>query len=134
VDKLTDFLASYNKTPRVRTNNYVSTIYIFWNNAGDSSDFFEFSLVNEYTIGHFSFYGGEDSVNQNAMKIAKNNPYLFIFCYSNINGIYDSYNPMPSYDINNLYFQRDVMESYNYFCEIENVVMNSKSGAVTRKK
>jgi hypothetical protein len=104
VDKLNALLESFNKTPRVGTNNYDSKIYIYWNNPGNSSDFFEFSLVNEYTIGHFSFMGGEDSVNQNAKNITKNNSYLFIFCYSNTNGVYDSYNPMPSYDINNLYF------------------------------
>jgi hypothetical protein len=46
---------------------------------------------------------GEDCVNQNPRKITKNNPYLFIRNYSNLNGVYDSYNTMPSYDINNLY-------------------------------
>jgi hypothetical protein len=104
VGKLQAYLASRNKTPIVGTMNYDSSIYIYWSNAGNSSDFFEFSIINDYTIDHFSFYGGGSSDNQNAMNLTKSNPYLFIYCYNNANGVYDSYNPMPSYYINNLYF------------------------------
>jgi hypothetical protein len=41
---------------------------------------------------------------------------------------------MPSYDINNVYFHWDIMENYNYVCEIENIMTNNKSGAVMMKE
>jgi hypothetical protein len=41
---------------------------------------------------------------------------------------------MPSYDLSYLYFHWDVIENYNYVCEIENAVTNSKSGAVSMKE
>jgi hypothetical protein len=49
----------------------------------------------------------------------------------------DRYNPMPSEienDLSNLYFHWDIMENYNYVCERENVLMNSKSGTVKMKE
>jgi hypothetical protein len=64
------------------------------------------------------------------MKLTKNNPYLFIFSYSTRKGIYDSYSPISNYDLSNLSFHWDVMGNYNYVCEIENAVMNSKTEAV----
>jgi hypothetical protein len=113
VEKLQAYLALRNKTQIVGTMNYDSSIYIYWSNAGNSNDFFELSLVNDYKISHFSFEMGANSDNLNSRQITKNNPYLFIRNYANVNGVYDSYNPMPNYDINNLYFHWDVMESYN---------------------
>jgi hypothetical protein len=62
---------------------------------------------------------GVNSDNLNSRQISKNNPYLFIRNYANVNSVYDSYNPMPSYDLSNLYFHWDVMESYNYVCEVD---------------
>jgi hypothetical protein len=67
VDKLQAYLASRNKTPIVGTMNYDNSIYIYWSNPGNSTDTFEFKMVNDYTCGHFSFYGGGNSDNQNAI-------------------------------------------------------------------
>jgi hypothetical protein len=133
-EKLQAYLVSRNKTPIVGTMNYDSSIYIYWSNAGNSTDTFEFRMVNDYTINHFTFYGGGSSVNQNAMNLTKNYPYLFIHCYNNVDGTYDSYNPMSSYDLSNLYFHWDIMENYNDVCEVEGIMTNSKSGAILMKE
>jgi predicted Zn-dependent protease len=52
--------------------NYDNSIYIYWSNSGNSTDTFEFRMVNDYMINLFSFYGGVSSVNQNAMYLTKN--------------------------------------------------------------
>jgi hypothetical protein len=114
--------------------NYDSSIYIYWSNACNSNDFFELRLFNDYTTSHFLFEMGENSVNQNSRKITTNNPYLFIRNYANVNGVRDSYRPMPSYDISNIYFHWDIMESYNYVCEIEEIMTNNKSATVLMKE
>jgi hypothetical protein len=134
VEKLQAFFESKNKTHIVGTIDYDNSIYIYWSNADNSTDTFEFRMVNDYTINHFSFYGGASSVNQNAMNLTKNNPYLFIHCYSNVDGTYDSYSPMSSYDLRNLYFHWDAMESDSYICEVEGIMINKKSGAVVMKE
>jgi hypothetical protein len=78
VDKLNTFLESKNKTPLIDTMNYDNSIYIFWHNAGSSNDFFEFRFVNDYTIGHFSFYMGAESVNLN-LEILRRITLIFSF-------------------------------------------------------
>jgi hypothetical protein len=96
VNQLNAKIESINKTSRVDMMNYDDSMYIFWHNAGNSSDSFEFRFVNDYTIGYFSFDMGEDSINQNARKITKNTPYIFIRKNANLNSFYDSYQPVPS--------------------------------------
>jgi hypothetical protein len=114
--------------------NYDNSIYFNWYNAGDSSDFFEFRLVNDYTIGHFSFDMGENSDNLKARKITKNNPYLFIRNYGNLNSVYDIYRLIPSYNINNIYFHWDIMEYDNYVCKMKNITTKNKSRPVLMKE
>jgi hypothetical protein len=90
VGKLQAFLESKNKTYIIVNMNFDDIIYIYWSNAGNSTDIFEFRMVNDYTIDHFSFFGGESSVNRKTMNLTKSNPYLFIYCYNNSNGVYDN--------------------------------------------
>jgi hypothetical protein len=51
--------------------------------------------------------------------------------YSNIN---NSYQPLDNYDLSNLYFHWDILDNYNYVCEIESIMTNSKSGAILMKE
>jgi hypothetical protein len=57
VEKVQAFLESTNKTHIIGIMDYDNSIYIYWSNAGNSSDTFEFSFVNDYTIGIFHFMG-----------------------------------------------------------------------------
>jgi hypothetical protein len=91
-------------------------------------------LENEFTFGYFKLEGGESSYSSHAQIINKDNYDLYLYPWAENNGVYDSYNPMLSYDINNLYFHWDIIEFDNYICEIESVVMNSKSETVLMKE
>jgi hypothetical protein len=73
VDKLNEFIESKGKTPRFSTSKVNDSIYINWDNTSGSSDYFEFRLMNEYTIEHFSFYRGFDNSIPNSRNITKNN-------------------------------------------------------------
>jgi hypothetical protein len=66
--------------------------------------------------------------------INKDNNNLYLLPWGSIDGIYDSYNPMPNYDFNNLYFHWDILDNYNYVCEVESIMTNSKSGAILMKE
>jgi hypothetical protein len=113
---------------------YDNAINIVWTNGNGSTDIFELQLLNEFTFGHFKLEGGASSYSSHAQIINKDNYELYILPWAEINGVCDRYNPMPNYDINNLYFHWDISKSDNYVCEIESVVMNSKSGGVLMKK
>jgi hypothetical protein len=72
--QLTAFLENCGKAHRFSTYiRYEEAVRIEWNNASGSLDDFEFEFVNNYTIGHFSFEGGESSLKTNARKITKDN-------------------------------------------------------------
>jgi hypothetical protein len=135
ISHLNDYLESKDKPHRFRT--YIShgnVIRIDWYNTSGSDDDFEFRLYNEYTISHFELDDGADSVNSNAKKLNKDNHGLNMLPLGNYNGVFDNYQPLSNYDLSNIFFHWDIIESYNYVCEIENVMTNNKSGTVLMKE
>jgi hypothetical protein len=135
VSHLNDYLESKDIPHIFRTYiSYWNIIRIQWYNAGDSNDDFEFMLFNEYTSEHFELDGGADSVNSYAKKLDKNNAGLYLLPWGNDNGVHDSYQPIGNYDLSNLFFHWDVMESDTYVYEIESASTNNKSGDVCMKE
>jgi hypothetical protein len=64
ISQLNEFLETCNIAHQYCTNTrYENAIYINWNNANGSSDFFELRFDNIYTFGHFTLEGGADCYN-----------------------------------------------------------------------
>jgi hypothetical protein len=62
-------------------------IDITWNNPNRSNDFFEFVSFNDYTRGYFTIEGGRNSSNPGARIIEKDNDYIYIFSWGNLDGV-----------------------------------------------
>jgi hypothetical protein len=91
-------------------------------------------LYNEYTKSHFELDGGADSVNSYAKNLNKDNYRLNLCSWGNFYGVHDSYQPFGSYDLSNIFFYWDIMESDTYDCEIEGLSTNNKSGVMLMKE
>jgi hypothetical protein len=131
--QINSFLQDNVTTHRFNTHvRYDNAIGIEWSNVNGSNCIFELKLKNEFTYSHFTLDGGENSINTGAKIINKDNYGVYILPCAEFNGVYDSYNPMPSYDINSLYFHWDIIKFNNYVCEIENI--NNKSGVILMKE
>jgi hypothetical protein len=109
-------------------------ILLDWYNSSGSDYDFEFRLCNEYTISHFELDGGADNLNSYAKKLNKNNTGLYLLPWGNYNEVYNSYQPLGNYELNNLYFHWNIIKFDNYICEIENVMMNSELHYVKMKE
>jgi hypothetical protein len=134
--RLNDFLASKGKPNRFKASiSYGNGMCVEWYNVSESpDDYFELRLNNEYTIEYFGLDGGLDSINSNAKVINKNNTGIYLVTQGNYKDIHNSYRPLDNYDLSSLYFHWDIIESDNYVCEVENVVMNSELGGVKMKE